>query len=101
MNTKMEPAPETTVEVPVTWNCDSYDGWTAGKYTFTASLDSNFVYESELPSITVTVEESKINIDSQYIITTETKDPQTVLRRKGGWSGRADPGRNLPKGLQG
>ena len=26
MNTKMEPATETTVEVPVTWSCDSYDG---------------------------------------------------------------------------
>ena len=44
-----------TVEVPVTWSCNNYDGWTAGNYTFTATLDEGYTYNESL-DVTVTVD---------------------------------------------
>ena len=50
-----EVEPTSDVNVPVTWSCDNYDGWTAGAYTFTATLGEGYVYEGTAP-LTVQVE---------------------------------------------
>lgn len=49
-----EVEPTSDVNVPVTWSCDNYDGWTAGAYTFTATLGEGYTY-SETVSVQVTV----------------------------------------------
>ena len=76
LDTKADPAPEEngeteeTVKIPVRWDCDDYDGWTAGSYTFTADLGDYEYHNSSEFSLTVTVEEqaamvARIN-DAEY-----------------------------------
>ncbi len=54
-----EAAPGEEVEVAVTWSCADYDGWTAGAYTFTATLAEGYELAEgvEDPTVTVTVKE--------------------------------------------
>ncbi|MGI5894032.1 MAG: hypothetical protein ACOX6P_05490 [Candidatus Merdivicinus sp.] len=71
----------TTVDVPVTWECEEeYDAEEPADYTFEAVLSEGFFYEGNLPQITVTVEE-KINIEETYIITPETENVDSVLKQ--------------------
>ena len=49
-----EVEPTSDVDVPVTWSCANYDGWTADEYPFTAALGEGYTY-SETVSVQVTV----------------------------------------------
>lgn len=42
-------------EIPVAWECATYDSETAGEYIFTALLEAGYTFEGELPKITVEV----------------------------------------------
>ncbi|NCB93909.1 MAG: hypothetical protein EOM40_15325 [Clostridia bacterium] len=56
-------------EVPVTWNCESYQQEEAGTYTFTPVLPEGVQAEVDLPGIFITVDEKAV----------EEQEPVTII----------------------